>query len=121
MTLEPRGRTSLCKASTRVWWCMGWKDSITSERAKNFEYLTNSKSKRSPQSANQDLENRCPKSCRHAKVRIIGGNFPKALSKGPSNHHCARHHSSTQYCHGIAAHADVGNARALPRCSDVHV
>src|SRR4029453_6827074 len=64
---------------------MGWKVSITSAHAKNCGYLTNSKSKQWPQSANRDRKNRCLKSCRRAKARTIAGSFLRASSKGLSN------------------------------------
>jgi len=94
MTLERRGKTSRCKVSTRVWWSMGWKDSITSAHAKNFESLMSFKSKRWPQSANRGQRNGCLKSCRPGKVRMIGANFPIAFSKdrlGPDRNYSQRH------------------------------
>src|SRR6266536_839747 len=115
------GKTSRCKAFTRVWWYMEWKDSITSAHAKNCESLTNSKWKRWPQSANLDRKNRFLKNCRPAKVQMIAAKFRRASSKGHSNDHCSQHYRSAQYFHGIAAHADVGNAVAFPRCSDMHL
>src|SRR6266508_1037955 len=50
--------------ANRVWWCMGWKDSITNARAKNCGSRTSFKSKRWRQSANRAPKNRCRKSCR---------------------------------------------------------
>src|SRR5437667_10389744 len=81
MTLEQRGRTSRCKAFSKVWWCTGWKVSTTSERAKNCGYLTNSKSKQWRLSANPDRKNYFLRNCRRAKALMIGGKFPKAFSK----------------------------------------
>src|SRR5438093_18529 len=34
---------------------------------------------------------------------------------------CLQRYCSAQNFHGIAAHADVGNAFAFPRCSDIHL
>src|SRR6266496_523920 len=121
MTPEQRGRISRCKVSIRVWWYMEWKDSITSAHAKNCESLTNSKWKRWRLSADPDRKNYFPKNYKPAKVRTIGAKFRKAFSKDHSNDHCSQHYRSAQYFHGIAAHADVGNAVAFPRCSDMHL
>ena len=72
------GRISRCKASNRVWSCMGCKDSITIGRAKNCGSRTNSKSKPWQPSAGQVRKNYFLKNCRRAKVRMIGGKFRKA-------------------------------------------
>src|SRR5437764_2738443 len=81
MTLARHGRTSHCKAFIRVWWCMEWKDSITSAHAKNSGYTMSFKSKRWPLSENLDRKNYFLKSCRRAKAQTIGGNFLKASLK----------------------------------------
>src|SRR5205814_1508116 len=75
------GRTSHCKAFTSVWWCMEWKDSITSAHAKNSGYPMSFKSKRWPQSADPDRKKCSLKNYRPAKVRMIGGNSWRASLK----------------------------------------
>ena len=80
-TPERRGRTSRCKAFTKVWSCMGWKASIMSARAKNCGYQTNSKSKRWRLSASLARKNYFLKNYKTGTVRMIGGNFPIAFSK----------------------------------------
>src|SRR6266480_7572788 len=133
---ERPGRISRFKDSIRVWSCTGCKASITIARAKNFKFLMNSESKRWRRSANQGRKKRCLKNYRRAKVRTIGAKFPKAFSRARSslirnstrrarferdNGDYSQHHRSAQNFHGIAAYADVGDARALPRCSDIHL
>src|SRR5437773_5828942 len=81
MTLEQRGRTSRCKASTKGWWCMEWKDSITSARANYCGFQMNSKSKPWRLSANRARKNCFQQNYKPAKVLMIGGNFPKAFSR----------------------------------------
>ena len=76
------GRISRCKASTKVWWCTGCKDSITIGRAKNCGFLTNSKSKRWQQSAGQVRKNCFLKNYRRAKAQTIDGKFRKASLRG---------------------------------------
>src|SRR5215470_2234090 len=85
MMPEPRGRTSRCKASIRGLWCMEWKDSITGAHAKSCGSLTNSKSKRWPQSADRGRKNHFLKNCKAAKILMTGENFPRAFSKGRSS------------------------------------
>src|SRR5437762_3684653 len=68
-TAEQRGRISHCKASTRVWWCTGCKDSITSGRAESYESRRNSKSKQWQPSAGQVRKNYFLKNCRLARVQ----------------------------------------------------
>ena len=73
---------SRCKAFTRVWWCTGWKDSITSARAKNFRFPMTFKWKQWPLSANRGRRKFYPKSCKHAKAPTIAASSPKAFSMG---------------------------------------
>ena len=81
-TAEQRGRISRCKAFNRVWSCMGCKDSITNARAKSLRFLTNSKSKRWPPSADPDRKNSSLKNYRHARARMTDGKFRKASLRG---------------------------------------
>ena len=76
------------------------------------------------------------KNYRPAKVLMIGAKFLTAFSKDRSslnriepyaqrferdNGDYSQHHRSAQYFHGIAAHADVGNALAFAACPDIHL
>jgi len=76
--------TSLCKASTRDWWCTGWKDSIMIARVRNCESLMTFKSKRWPPSAGRVPKNCFLRNYRLAKVRMIDGRFRKASLRGHS-------------------------------------
>ena len=78
MTAERHGRISRCKASTRVWLCMGCKDSITIGRAKSCGFRRNSKSKQWQPLAGQVRRNYFLKNCRLARVRMTDGRFRKA-------------------------------------------
>jgi hypothetical protein len=83
-TVEQRGRISRYKASTRVWSCMGCKDSITIGRAKSCGSLTNSKSKQWQPSGGQVRKNYFLKNCRLGRVRMTDGRFRKACLRGRS-------------------------------------
>src|SRR5439155_6660897 len=54
---------------------------------------------------------------------MIGANFPRAFSRDrlSLDGNYSQHHGSAQDFHGIAAHADVGNALSFARCSDIHL
>src|SRR5437762_9259133 len=80
-TAEPHGRILHCKASTRVWWCMECKDSITIGRARNLTFRTNSESKQWPPLAGPVRKNCFLKNCKPAKALMTGGNFLAAFSK----------------------------------------
>jgi len=83
-TVEQRGRISRCKASTRAWLCMGWKDSITIARVRTYGFLMTFKSKRWQPSEGQVRKNYFLENCRLARVRMIDGRFRKASLKGRS-------------------------------------
>src|SRR6516225_1749993 len=80
-TREQHGRISRCRAFVRGWWCMGWKDSITSAHAKNSGYPMSFKSKQWPLSENPGRKNYFLESCKPAKAQTIAANFPRAFSK----------------------------------------
>src|SRR5438874_9087435 len=80
-TAAQRGRISHCKASTRVWWCTGCKDSITIERAESYGSRRNSKSKQWQPLAGQVQKNYFLRNYKPAKVLMTGGNFLTAFLK----------------------------------------
>src|SRR5437867_4057067 len=72
-TAEQRGRTSHCKASTKVWWCTGCKDSITIGRAESYGSRRNSKSKQWQPLAGQVRQRFSRKDYERTKALTIGG------------------------------------------------
>src|SRR5205823_12354693 len=70
-----------CKASTKVWLCMGWKDSITIERAESYGSQRNFKSKQWQPLAGQVQKNYFLKNYKPAKLLMTGENFLTAFSK----------------------------------------
>src|SRR5207248_7680320 len=75
------GRISHCKAFTKIWWCTGCKDSITSGRVKTCRFRRSSKSKPWQPSAGPVQKNYFLTNCRLGKVLMTGGNFLAAFSK----------------------------------------
>jgi hypothetical protein len=78
-------------------------------RVRSSGFLMTLKCKQWRQSADRGRENRYLKNCRPAKAPMIGGNFPKAFSRGrsrldeisPNNQNCQRS-SQRQVPHGMA-------------------